>query len=267
VHSDYEKVAGTYDEYYSHNLSVAADRFAEAISWNRLGGPGLNIVELAAGTGVITRRLAAALGPGSSLTAVDISEAMLAENERKIDANRRAVNYVVGDAIDFLRTQPDDSIDGLLCAWGVCYLPHAKLRKELSRTLRSGAYIGIIENREDTLKELDDLFIETLLQDPTMLRSAIRISLPADHSYIEKRIIPRGCTILEGFDAESLHAFGSPDEIVNYMMKSGVSAGYIDAIEPGKLDMLIEMIGERIADIGAARIPVVHRYSVVTAHT
>ncbi|MGY0496984.1 class I SAM-dependent methyltransferase [Nocardia sp. FBN12] len=265
VRNDYDKVASTYDEYYSHNLAAAAERFTTLLPWEELERPSLRVVELAAGTGAITRRLADAVSVDSVLTAVDISEGMLAENQAKVRAEGQQVEFVVGDALEYLAAQPTDSIDALICAWGVCYMSHAKLRRELGRVLKSGAFIGIMENRKGTLKELEAVLLDVLMADAKLLRRAVKLDLPTDHRYIARRIAPDGSRVETGFDGESSRVVTNVDSIVEYVTKSGVSAGYLDAIEPDLFDQVIQGLRERIETAGPRNVPIVHRYSVVTA--
>ncbi|MFI9504884.1 class I SAM-dependent methyltransferase [Nocardia sp. NPDC052566] len=265
VRDDYQKVAGTYDEYYSHNLEAAAQQFRRLLPWEELKRPNLNVVELAAGTGAITKTLSEALSADSVLTAVDISEAMLAENRRKTESHR-GTNFVVGDAVEYLVQQPADSVDALVCAWGVCYMPHPKLKKELTRVLKPGAFLGIMENRKGTLKELESILLDVITNDPRLLRKAVRLELPKDSAYIAQRIVPDGARVAESFDSESARTVADTESILAYVTKSGVASGYLDAIAPDLYEELIEGLRIRIDAIGPRNVPIVHRYSIVTAN-
>lgn len=44
-----------------------------------------------------------------------------------------------------------------------------------------------------------------------------------------------------------------------------MSAGYIDAISSDKRDVFVDMVRNYIERIGAENLPVIHRYSIVTA--
>jgi ubiquinone/menaquinone biosynthesis C-methylase UbiE len=264
VRGDYQKVASTYDEYYSHNLEAAAEQFRRLLPWEQLKRPKLRVLELAAGTGAITIPLSQALSVDSTLTAVDISDAMLAENRRK--TRDRAVDYVVADALDHLAGRPAKSVDVLVCAWGVCYMNHTKLKRELTRVLTPGAFVGIMENRKGTLKELESLLFDVITDNPRLLRRAIHLELPKDSRYIERKVLPEGSRVLESFDAESARTVDNTASILAYVTKSGVSSGHLDAIEPDLYEDLMEGLRERIDALGPRNVPIVHRYSIATAH-
>ncbi|WP_336085682.1 class I SAM-dependent methyltransferase [Nocardia sp. SSK8] len=266
VRGDYQKVADTYDEYYSHNLEAAARQFRGLLPWPELARPGLHLVELAAGTGAITVPLAENLGADSVLTAVDISEAMLAENRRKTESGEHGVDYVVGDALEYLAAQPPNSVGALVCAWGVCYMNHPKLKRELTRVLQPGAFLGIMENRKGTLAELEAILLDVITDDPRLLRRAIRLELPKDGAYIARRIVPDNGRVIESLDAESGRTDSDTDDILAYLTKSGVASGYLDAIAPELYDDLLDGLRKRIEALGPRNVPIVHRYSIVTAH-
>jgi len=77
------------------------------------------VLELAAGTGVVTRRLAAALPPATAIVATDLNQAML--DQAADTAFDRAIEWRQADA---MRLPFDDaSFDVVLCQFGVMFFP------------------------------------------------------------------------------------------------------------------------------------------------
>jgi ubiquinone/menaquinone biosynthesis C-methylase UbiE len=103
------------------------------------------LVEIAAGTGVVTRALNAALSPGVKLVATDLNEGML-----KLGASQVSGPRVTWQQADAQKLPFDDaSADGVVCQFGVMFLPD-KLAgyREARRILRPGGrYVFNVWNR------------------------------------------------------------------------------------------------------------------------
>jgi ubiquinone/menaquinone biosynthesis C-methylase UbiE len=77
------------------------------------------VLELAAGTGVVTRRLAATLPASTAITATDLNPAMLEEAARHPIA--RAVAWQQADAC--APPFPHESFDAVVCQFGAMFFP------------------------------------------------------------------------------------------------------------------------------------------------
>lgn len=93
------------------------------------------LLETAAGTGVITRLLAARLPAAVAITATDLVPGMLQRAEQVGTA--RPVTWEVADALDL--PYADASFDVLVCGFGAMFFaPHADAFAEAHRVLRPG---------------------------------------------------------------------------------------------------------------------------------
>ncbi len=93
------------------------------------------LLELAAGTGVLSRALARALPPSVSLVATDLSPSMLAYSSAR--SNGRIL-WQQADAQNL--PFPDCSFDGILCQLGVMFFPDkVAAYREARRVLRPAA--------------------------------------------------------------------------------------------------------------------------------
>jgi len=93
------------------------------------------VLEIAAGTGVVTRRLAAVLPAGATIVATDLNQAML-DHAASI-GTARPVEWRQADA---MRLPFDDgSVDAVVCQFGVMFCPDkAKAFAEARRVLAPG---------------------------------------------------------------------------------------------------------------------------------
>jgi SAM-dependent methyltransferase len=93
------------------------------------------VLEVAAGTGVVTRRLAADLPRATSIVATDLNSAML--EQAAAVGTARPVDWRQADALHL--PFPDASFDAVVCQFGVMFFPDKpKAFAEARRVLREG---------------------------------------------------------------------------------------------------------------------------------
>jgi len=93
------------------------------------------VLEIAAGTGVVTRRLAARLPAGATIVATDLNQAML--DHAASVGTARPVEWRQADAMQL--PFPDRSFDAVVCQFGVMFFPDkAKAFAEARRVLAAG---------------------------------------------------------------------------------------------------------------------------------
>ena len=103
---------------------------------NRLAGRKLgSVLEIAAGTGVVTRRLAEKLRPEVAITSTDLNQPMI--DQARKTAIARAVEWRQADATQL--PFPDRSFDAVVCQFGVMFFPDKpKAYAEARRVLKPG---------------------------------------------------------------------------------------------------------------------------------
>ena len=93
------------------------------------------LLEVAAGTGVVTRQLAARLDDSVAITATDLSTAML--DRAAATGTSRGVRWQQADAMDL--PFADDSFDAVVCQFGAMFFPDRPAAyAEVLRVLRPG---------------------------------------------------------------------------------------------------------------------------------
>jgi SAM-dependent methyltransferase len=95
----------------------------------------LRILEIAAGTGVVTRAMAAALPESVSIVATDLNQAML--DQAAAVGIKRPVEWRQADALQL--PFPDGAFDAVVCQFGVMFFPDkSKAFAEAHRVLSAG---------------------------------------------------------------------------------------------------------------------------------
>jgi ubiquinone/menaquinone biosynthesis C-methylase UbiE len=142
---DTDKVfAGPVPQLYDRYLGpILFQPFAELVA-ERLGEADRAILETAAGTGIVTRAMAAAL-PQSSILATDLNQAML-----DVAANQTQAGNVTWQQVD-AQSLPFEAglFDVVVCCFGVMFMPDKQAAyRESLRTLRpNGRFIFTVWDR------------------------------------------------------------------------------------------------------------------------
>ena len=144
------------------------------------------VLEIAAGTGVVTRRLASALPAGVSIIATDLNQPML--DQAAATGTARPVEWRQADAMKL--PFADGAFDAVVCQFGVMFFPDkAKAYSEARRVLRPGG--AFFFNVWDRIQENE--FADTVM-------TALESIFPADpprfmartpHGYYDRRVIER----------------------------------------------------------------------------
>jgi ubiquinone/menaquinone biosynthesis C-methylase UbiE len=261
---DYNTVANSYDEYYSKHLGKGALSMINKLPIE----DGQSIIDIACGTGFFTHLLAEKVGRNGEVIAVDLSPGMLKCNQDNASLKGLLnITFVESDALIFMDGIADNSMDGVVCGWGICYMEHPKLLQKIERIVKPGGFIGIIENKSSSLKAVSDMFMKALIDYPNAMIKNMEIHLPKDNNYLVKTFI-KGTLSLEGaWDGEVTVPCSSGDEVADYMVKSGASAGFLDALDKKLLPEVMKSFIKHI-DEGFKRgqnTPVTHEYCVLIA--
>jgi len=126
--------AGFYEDYYVPALFRPwAVRTAEAAAVQ----PGERVLDVACGTGIVAREIAARSGP-DGVVGLDIDEGMLAVARRVAPE----IAWQQGDALAL--PWPDDAFDVVTCQFGLMFFPDQELSiREMLRVARPGGRVLI----------------------------------------------------------------------------------------------------------------------------
>lgn len=141
VRAMFDRIAPIYD---ALNMAMTAGLDAR---WRRsaVGAaalrPGMAAVDVACGTGALTRELAGAVGPGGSVIGIDISPAMLARGRRRATPG---IRYELAGALEL--PLDDGSVDAATIGFGLRNMPdYARCLQEMARVTRPGGRIVVLE--------------------------------------------------------------------------------------------------------------------------
>jgi ubiquinone/menaquinone biosynthesis C-methylase UbiE len=103
--------------------------------------PGEQVLDVASGTGVVSRYAANRVGTLGKVTGVELNPAMI-EVARNASLYFDQIKYLEGDAMAL--PVPDDEFDAVLCQQAVMFFPDRELAvREMHRTLKPGGRVGV----------------------------------------------------------------------------------------------------------------------------
>lgn len=146
----------------------------------------LFVLEIAAGTGVVTRHLASVLPPGTSIVATDLNQAMI--DHAAAVGTSRAVEWRQADASQL--PFADGSVDVVVCQFGVMFFPDKpKAFSEARRVLRPGGVF--IFNVWDRIDHNEFAETVTLALEKMFPEDPPRFMARVPHGYSDPEVIGR----------------------------------------------------------------------------
>jgi len=144
------------------------------------------VLEIAAGTGVVTRALASALPESVSIVATDLNQAML--DQAAVRGTGRSVEWRQADAMSL--PFEDETFEAVVCQFGVMFFPDkSKAFSEARRVLRpGGVFIFSVWDRieENEFANGVTVALETMFpEDPP------RFMVRTPHGYFDSSLIER----------------------------------------------------------------------------
>ena len=172
--------------YETHLVPLIFEPYAADLA-NRLAARSVTrILEIAAGTGVVTRSLASILPETTSIVATDLNQPML--DQAAAIGTKRPVEWRQADAMQL--PFRDGMFDAVLCQFGVMFFPaKSKAFSEARRVLKSGGVF--IFNVWDHIKENEFADTVTAALEPLFPKDPPRFLARTPHGYFDGSIIMR----------------------------------------------------------------------------
>lgn len=172
--------------YETYLVPLIFEPYANDLASRLASIPLSRVLEIAAGTGVVTRALASTLPDHVAIVATDLNQAML--DQAVTSRTHRPVEWRQADAMQL--PFADHTFDAVVCQFGAMFFPHkAKAFSEARRVLRPGGVF--IFNVWDRIE--DNEFADTVT---TALASLFpddppRFMVRTPHGYHDSAIIER----------------------------------------------------------------------------
>jgi SAM-dependent methyltransferase len=172
--------------YESHLVPLIFEPYAADIASRLASRPLTSVLEIAAGTGVVTRALESALPGSASIVATDLNQPML--DAAQAVGTKRPVEWRQADA---MKLPFDDGVfDAVVCQFGVMFFPDkAKAFAEARRVLAPGGIF--IFNVWDRIEENEFADVATQALASLFPENPPRFMARVPHGYYDHSVIAR----------------------------------------------------------------------------
>jgi ubiquinone/menaquinone biosynthesis C-methylase UbiE len=202
-----------------------------------------HLLEVAAGTGVVTRALARILPRAVHITATDLNPAMLEQAKKHVEAQRVVWREADAMALPF----PDQAFDHLVCQFGVMFFPDKRAGfREARRVLRSGGrfLFNVWGDKGGTARLLAEQVVgEKLSRDPA------RLVAPEynDVEMVKADLSAAGFVSVSAEKVSKRTRSASAREAAIANCHGGMLRAQIDKLAPGRLDEITEAVEVALA--------------------
>jgi SAM-dependent methyltransferase len=234
--------------YEQHLVPLIFEPYADDLAARVASRQPSDVLEVAAGTGVVTRRLARLLPPSTVIIGTDLNQSML--EQASAIGTSRPVRWQQADAMQL--PFPDGAFDLVVCQFGVMFFPDkAKAFAEARRVLRDrGLFIFSAWDRIEE-NEFAESITSTLAQvfpdDPP------RFLARTPHGYHDPAVI-KGDLVQGGFTAPpawttlaARSRAASPDIPAIAYCQGTPLRNEIEDRAPGRLDELAGLAADALA--------------------
>lgn len=172
--------------YDTHLVPLIFEPYAADLAHKLASRSLARVLEIAAGTGVVTRALASALDENVSIVATDLNQAML--DHASAVGTKRAVEWRQADAMQL--PFGDGMFDAVVCQFGVMFFPDkSKSFSEARRVLKPGGIF--IFNVWDRIAENEFADVVTTALESLFPNEPPRFLARTPHGYHDHRMIKR----------------------------------------------------------------------------
>jgi ubiquinone/menaquinone biosynthesis C-methylase UbiE len=236
--------SGSMPEFYDHFLvPTMFEPFARDMAARLSGMKSGQVLELAAGTGVVTRALARTLPPSVGITATDLNPAMIERAQSHAGLERVVWREADALALPFA----EEAFEYVVCQFGVMFFPDKQAGfREALRVLKPGGrfLFNVWGDSEGTvMAEARQVVGQRLSVDPATLTAPIYNDIEA----VQAELSASGfASVTAGKLAERSHS-SSAREAAIANCHGGLLRAHIEKHAPERLDEITDAVAAAIA--------------------
>jgi ubiquinone/menaquinone biosynthesis C-methylase UbiE len=253
----YNKISSIYDTKWIELENCSIEMI------NRIKFPdGGKAIDLTCGTGYVTHLINERFN--GEVVGVDISDEMLNIAKEKYGDK---CHFVCRDVLDFLEDQPSESVDIVTCAWGLGFLKPFQVIKEISRILKPGGQLAIIDNSLFTVYEVVISGFSTVAEHPASVINVMNVRwLPTKGSLL-RRMKLSGLRIVSSWSGKKTYYAKDEKDAIDFLLETGTAAGYQFCFDQQHTKIIKQRFGEifKKSYMTKEGLPITHRFIAVIA--
>jgi ubiquinone/menaquinone biosynthesis C-methylase UbiE len=258
VEKSYNSISTNYDYLWSNHMN----KFSKELI-NKIDFPDKGVsIDLMCGTGYVTGLIAEKFE--GKVIGIDISDGMLNVAKKKYNDKYK---FIQSDVIKYLESQPSESVDVVVCAWGLGFTKPFKVIKEITRILKPSGQVGIIDNSLLTIYEVVFSGILTIAEYPSAVINKMNVRwLPSKES-LTRRMKLSGLKIINSWKGYKTYYAKNGEDAINFLINTGTAAGYQYCINKKYSDVIKKRFGIIFKkSYGTEKgLPITHRYIAAIA--
>ena len=255
----YDRVHQDYDAFWLVAAAKPTDDLVQKMDWSGKE----TVFEAGCGTGYATALLARR---SARVVAADLSAAMQTEARARILAQGCGdVRFITGDALAALSSA--GGYDRIFSSWVLGYIPLVPFFAAAHQALKPGGQLGFVVHRENSPREALEIFGELVAEDPTVLQKQVAFDFPRDADHVRALLQRAGFEIRALWQDSIVFHYGSAEQVLEHLLKSGAGTAFHDAIDPARRPALTDRFLQRLASRHApgTDIEVRHEYVACVA--
>lgn len=232
IRKDYDRLSRTYDSYFTKRIAEHSRQLITEMAVQR-GGRAL---DLACGTGTLTLAMAESVGRTGEVIGVDRSPGMLSvADAKRTGRGLRSVRLIESDMRDGLDMFPDNTFDAITCGWAIGYVDPRALLEAISRKLKPGGKVGLIENMRGTLSPIRETCVKVAQAFPQHLEQVmdLHLRLPKGRRHLDCLFKAAGLRSMGIWEGREEFEFHSGADVLDWVLHTGASAGFDAMMAPG----------------------------------
>jgi len=253
----YDQVHSDYDRFWLTEAAKPTEQLAAGLDLSQCR----KAFEAGCGTGYATVLLAGRLPQTGQLVAADLSEGMLAEARQRVaSAGLRNVRFLAGDALALLGAE--GPLDLVFSSWVLGYIPLKPFFRAASQALRPGGRLAFVVHKENSPREPLEIFGEIVARDPSVLRKRVAFDFPRGMDHVTSEMDQAGFAVEDLWEGEVVFHCGTPEAVLEHLLKSGAGTAFYDAVDPDRRDVLEKDFRDRLRERrqGETGFDVIHEY-------
>lgn len=225
----YNRIHDSYDAFWVVEAGKPVRELIERLSFKGKK----QVFEAGCGTGYATAMIAEQLGATGELCASDLSEGMLTEAQKRLaPQGTHNVQFIPGDAVQLLETA--GTFDIIFSSWVLGYIPLAPFFSHVRDALVREGRLAFVVHKENSPREPLDIFWDIVADDPSVLEKRVAFDFPRDREHLTAELQTAGLTPEQLWDGHITFHYGSPEDVLEHLLKSGAGTAFYDAVVPAR---------------------------------
>jgi ubiquinone/menaquinone biosynthesis C-methylase UbiE len=259
----YNKISSVYDKKWTdHMNNVSMESFSMELI-NRIKFPEAGkAIDLTCGTGYVTHLINERFA--GEVVGVDLSDDMLKKANEKYGDK---CQFVCRDALDFLVDQPSESVDIVTCVWGLGFLKPYMVIKEISRILKPGGQLAIIDLSLFSLYEIVISGVSTIAEYPASVIGIMNGNWLPTKGSLTRRMRMSGLQVVCSWNGKHTYYANNEKTAIDFLLSTGSAAGYRYCIDTHYSGIIKQRFGEIFKKSYGTKqgLPITHRFIAAIA--